>query len=78
VDTPGSAGGVYVSGSYAYVADGGETFGLLEVINITDPTDPTLVGSVDMPDWAYGVYVSGSFACVAASYSGLYLIRASD
>ena len=37
----------------------------LQVIDITDPTNPTLVGTYDTPGTAYGVTVSGDRAFVA-------------
>ena len=61
-DTPGTAFGVFVSGSYAYVAD--EESGL-QIINVSNPASPTLAGSYDTPGYADGVSVSGSYAYVA-------------
>ena len=46
VDTPSYALGVAVADSHAYVADWGSG---LQVIDITDPTSPQLVGSVVTP-----------------------------
>ena len=40
-DTPGSAWDVFVSGSFAYVADEGS----LQIINISNPASPTLAGT---------------------------------
>ncbi len=42
VDTPGSAYGVAVSGSYAYVADG---WSGLQVMDISVPESPSIVGA---------------------------------
>ena len=53
---------VFVSGSYAYVVDW--VSGLL-IINISDPSNPMLVGSNDMPGAAMDVVVSGNYAYVA-------------
>jgi len=61
VDTPGSARGVAVSGSRAYVADGEEG---LRVIDIGNPSAPVEVGFVDTPG-AEDVAVSGGYAYVA-------------
>ncbi|MGB9722052.1 MAG: T9SS type A sorting domain-containing protein, partial [bacterium] len=65
-DTPGWAWGVYVSGSYAYVADGGSG---LRIINVSNPQSPYEAGYYDTPAW--GVYVSGSYAYVADYDAGL-------
>ncbi len=53
---------VAVSGTYAYVADGASG---LQVIDITNPASPQIVGSVDTPGYAMGVAVSGTYAYVA-------------
>jgi hypothetical protein len=70
-DTPGFAYGVYVSGSYAYVAD---TNSGLQIINVSNPSNPTLAGSYDTN--AFGVCISGSYAYVGGS--GLQIIDVSD
>lgn len=61
-NTPGYARDVFISGSYAYVADAGSG---LQVINVADPAGPTLAGSYDTPYNAQGVFVSGNYAYVA-------------
>ena len=63
VDTPDAAYGVYVSGSHAYVAD--DYNGGLQVIDITAPSTPTIVGSLDVI-YAHKVHVNGGYAYVAA------------
>jgi hypothetical protein len=70
VDT-GTANGVAVSGSYAYVAD--ELAGL-QVVDITTPATPALVGGADTPGGARGVAVSGSYAYVADAGTGLLVV----
>jgi hypothetical protein len=64
-DTPVVARGVYVSGNYAYVADG---YLGLRVIDVSNPSNPREVGYFDTPDRAWGVYVSGNYAYVADGY----------
>ncbi len=66
--------GVFVSGSYAYVADG--TSGL-QIIDVSNPVSPALAGSYDTPGYAHGVSVSGSYAYVADGGSGLGIIDVS-
>ena len=65
-----SAKDIYVSGSYAYVATGSTG---LQVIDISAPSSPEIIGSVDTPGYAYAVYVSGSYAYLAKS-RGLQVI----
>ena len=69
-DTPGYALGVYVSGNYAYVADGYEG---LRIIDISTPATPTEVGYYDTPGYALGVYVSGDYTYIADD-DGLYIL----
>ena len=73
-DTDGIASGVFVEGNSAYVADG--EFGL-QIIDITDPTNPILAGSYDTAGTATDVSVSGSFAYVADT-TGLQIIDVSN
>ncbi len=50
----------------------------LQVIDISDPANPTLVGTYDTPGYARGVAVSGDHAFVADGDSGLQVIDISD
>ena len=61
VDTPGYAQDVHVAGSYAYVNDGS---GGLQIINVSEPKNPTIAGSFDELGSPEDVYVSGSYAYV--------------
>lgn len=73
-DTPGSAYGLELTGTYAYVADCGSG---LQIIDISNPTSPTLVGSYDTPTCAFDVVVAGNHAYVADG-STLQLIDISN
>jgi hypothetical protein len=74
-DTPDVAMGVFVSGNYAYIADFNSG---LQVINISNPSNPVKAGSYDTPGAAEGVFVSGNYAYVADGYSGLQVINVSN
>ncbi|SKA25521.1 Uncharacterized conserved protein, partial [Oceanospirillum multiglobuliferum] len=74
LDTSGAAYGVSVIGNYAYVADG--VLGL-QVIDISVPNHPTLVGNSDT-NGGYGVSVVGNYAYVASGYLGVQIIDISD
>jgi len=74
-DGTGNARGIFVSGNYAYVAD--NTDGL-EIIDISDPTNPVEVGQVVDTGNAYSVFVSGNYAYVADNTDGLEIIDISD
>ncbi|MFC1495171.1 C13 family peptidase [Thermodesulfobacteriota bacterium] len=79
VNTPYTPWGVFVSGSYAYVADISTNIpNGLQVINISDPSSPQIIGSVDLPIGAHDVSVSGSYAYVANRDAGLQVIDISD
>ena len=75
IDTTGYANSVYVSGDYAYVADGVSG---LAIINIFDPTNPGTPIYEDTTDEASNVYVSGNYAYVADFSSGLAVIDISN
>jgi hypothetical protein len=72
-NTPGVSDGrdVWVAGNTAYpVTDnnpgaGPEFYGL----NISDPENPTLSGSLNLAAGAYGIYVSGNYAYVASQHN---------
>ncbi len=74
-NTTGSASGIYVSGDYAYVADGVSG---LAVIDISDPTNPGIPVYEDTNGYASNVYVSGDYAYVADGFSGFAVINISD
>jgi hypothetical protein len=57
------------------VAD--ENFGL-QVIDISNPASPTLLGTYNTPGYALGVTVSGDYAFVADQSSGLQVIDISN
>ncbi|HLG18572.1 MAG TPA: hypothetical protein VI895_02005 [Bdellovibrionota bacterium] len=74
-DTPHSAQRVYVVGSTAYVADG---LSGLQIVDVTNPSNPVFIGSHDTPGWAYDVFVSGTVAYVADGSSGLQILDVSN
>ena len=43
-EVSGSSNAIYVSGSHAYLANGGDG---LRIYDITDPTDPVSIGHID-------------------------------
>jgi hypothetical protein len=73
-DTPGNARGIYVDGSYAYVADG---YSGLQIVDISDPSSPSLAGSYDTLEAGY-VFINGSYAYVSINVDGLQIVDISD
>ncbi len=69
VNMPDNCYGISVAGEYAYVAcKGGFGFGSLEVVNVSDPSSPQIVASVDnIVGDPLDVWISGSYAYVAAA-----------
>ncbi|MEO0291529.1 MAG: T9SS type A sorting domain-containing protein, partial [candidate division WOR-3 bacterium] len=61
---------VYVSGNYAYVADG---WAGLRIIDVSNPSLPSEAGYYLLPGDAYGVYVSGNYAYVTDVDAGLQI-----
>jgi hypothetical protein len=64
-----------VVGNYAYVADYSKG---LQIIDISNPTTPTLKGNYDTSGYAFGVQVVGNYAYVADYNSGLQIIDISN
>ena len=60
-DTPGNARGVNVLDGVAYVADGSSG---LHAIDVSDPSQPTLLGSYYPPYRVIGVYMLDGVAYV--------------
>lgn len=75
-DTPSGARGVYVSGSLAYLGHGPEG---LEIIDVSDPSTPTFVGSSTAFN-ARDVCTSGGLAYVVEgpTYGGIKIFDVSD
>ena len=72
-DTQSNAEAVTVSGNYAYVTDWNSR---LQIIDVSNPANPTIVGTVGTPGDALDVTISGNYVYVADSYSGLTVYRA--
>jgi hypothetical protein len=60
-----------IEGHYAYLACGG---GGLQILDISDPTNPVLINQVDTPGTGRRVAESAGYACVADGASGLQII----
>ncbi|MCP3974392.1 MAG: PKD domain-containing protein [bacterium] len=77
VATPGTAEGVIVPAGradIAYVADGEAG---LQVVDITDPLNPFIVGTVDTPGYAVDIALLGNTVFVADSGEGVQAIDVS-
>jgi hypothetical protein len=72
--TGGAIYDVFVKDNYAYCASGS---GLL-IFDVSNPSNPQLVGKLLLPDIAHGVYVSGNYAYVADFGAGLRVIDVSN
>ena len=66
---------VDVSNGFAYVADG---LSGLQILNVGEPTAPTLVAGYDTPGYAQGVAVKGNYAYVADGEGGLLVVDVSS
>ena len=74
-DTPGSANSIFVSNNIVYVADGEPG---LQIIDVSNPQNPSLLGSYDAPSYAYSVFVSNNIAYIADYDAGLQIIDVSN
>jgi len=70
--TPGWSYGLYVSGDYAFMADGHNG---LHIIDISDPELPSFRGNLDIPGIAFGIDVVGNFAYLSGDFAGLHVIN---
>jgi len=78
VDTPtlANASKVFVADGYAYLAMKSGSSGELHIVNVTDPTNATLVGSLEVGADVNDVVVSGNFAYLATSNASREVIVA--
>ena len=74
LNTAGDTYDMTVSGSYAYVADGSYA----RIMDISDISNPTEVGSYAVGDTAHGVFISGNYLYVADSNAGLLILDVTD
>lgn len=72
--TPGNSREIFVSGSFAYVANEKGLY----IIDAGDPQHPSEVGNCFLPYRPCDVFVSGSYAYVAITDSGLRVLDVSD
>ncbi|MBN8488177.1 MAG: hypothetical protein J0M20_10715, partial [Burkholderiales bacterium] len=79
LETSLSVGSITVAGARAYWTSGFDHptgfMGALHVGDVSDPTDPRLLGSLELPRAAMGVAVSGDFAYVAVESAGLIVVK---
>jgi PGF-pre-PGF domain-containing protein len=65
---------VAVAGDYAYAAENA-TF---EILDITDPASPTLIGSYETQDPIYDIEIADNYAYVANYGNGLIILNITD
>lgn len=70
-DTPSSANDISVIGNYAYIADWQSG---LQVIDISDPTNPTHAGGLDLDTDVFNVLVSDGVAFLTDDEYRIYLV----
>ncbi len=71
----GSPHDTVIRGDLVYLADRGDG---LEILNISDPTNPVFLTQVDTGGFAWGLQVSGNLAYVADNNLGLKIINISN
>ncbi|MFX1283053.1 MAG: LVIVD repeat-containing protein [Promethearchaeota archaeon] len=77
-NTPNNAKDVVVEGNYAYVADDNQVGGI-QVIDISDPKNPSLAGCYNANETAYnGIDVAGDYAYVATDLLGILVLNITD
>ncbi len=73
-ETPGTAEDVFISGNYAYIADGN---GGLRMVNISKPYGPYEVAFYETPGKAQAVHAAGGYVYVADDTGGLLFLKPS-
>ena len=63
--------GIRVQGNYVYLlsSTGTASTNLLQIYNVSNPSAPAFVGSVQVPLYAFGLWVSGNYAYVLSYIS---------
>ncbi len=67
-----SIGGIAIWDHYAVIALSA-FFGGIEIVDLSDPTNPQSVGHADTDDWAHSVTVFGNHAALAVDYAGVQI-----
>ncbi len=70
-DTPSAASDISLQGDIAFVADGGAG---MQVIDISDLSNPVFIANFDTPNESFGIAVAGDYAFVADQWGGLQII----
>jgi hypothetical protein len=71
-ETPGKARDVWVEYPLAYLAS--DHIGV-EVIDVSDPTNPVLINTIDTPGQAFDVMAQDTLVYVADDYSGFQILN---
>lgn len=71
-DTPGAATSLSLDGSLAYVADDG---GGVQVVDVSDASQPAVLARVDTPGQAWQAVVAGDYVLVADGEGGLLILQ---
>ncbi len=74
IDTPGNATAVLVDGGIAYVADGPSG---IQIVDISDPSAPVIIGSADTPGNAVKLAMQGNTLFVADRTGGVQVFDVS-
>lgn len=74
-ETSGYPENLVLSDNYLFILD---YFNDLQIIDLTDIKNPTLVGSCDTPNYSSGLAIKGSYAYVSNPYYGLLAFDVSN
>ncbi len=80
IATPGipaaDDGGIFTSGNLAYIVG----WGKMQVVNISNPENPQILGNCTTPGDSYNVFVAGDFAFIAdgSTSGGLQIANVTD
>lgn len=73
------SGRVFISGNYAYIADGTQqkTNGM-QIMDVSDPANPTLVTNFDSEDGTISIYVNNNYAFLGGYFGTMRVLSVAD
>ena len=72
---PSTVQGLFVNGSYAYVADG---FSGAVIVDISDQNNPSIVGSFETENYCFNIFAEGDLMFLANGDNGLQIVDISN
>lgn len=79
VSTRGNSQRVFVSGNYAYIADGTQQKANgMQIVDVSNPANPVIISSFDSKDGTASIYVMGNFAFLGGYFNTMQVVSIND